>query len=172
MALVVESLSGFIESLDEPPNLVGFAGGVIPSLVGSLERHVASEHPSFQDVVFLEQRKPSGEATPLTKDEAIKAVEDFLGHSDWEERIPELQRILQRCSAPIEKPFHKILDRAEPKWWKPWEKGVKSKEITSALVILCDYPSEATARRARDLVYSSDAEIATAAKFLLKLVGE
>ena len=172
MSLVVEGLDAFIASLKEPPDLAAFARQHVRPLIGATDYGPAREHADYNELRFLETAMPSGEVSPLPPDEALAAVEAFLAQQGWEDRIPELQRLLKRSPVPIEKPFHRILDRAKAKWWKPWETQANAKQVTSALVVLCDYPSEGTARRARDLAFSDNVEIATAAKFLLKLVGE
>jgi serine/threonine protein kinase len=172
MSLVVEGLDEFIASLDTPPDLAEFANREVLPLISEESQTPAKDHPNYPDLVFLEEQFPSGEGTPLTVVEATKAVREFLRQEGWEERIPELQRILKRCPVPVEKPFHKLLDRANSKWWKPWQSVASPQQVTGVLVVLCDYPSPATTHRARFLAMSDNVEVATAARFLLKMVGE
>lgn len=172
MPAIVESLDGFIDSLETPADLARYAKEHVVPVLDAANHIPAKEHKSYSDLVFLERRLPSGEGTQLTVNEAAKEVEDFMSKEGWENRIPELQRILKRCPSPVESPFHKLLDRAESKWWKPWQRSASPKQVTGVLVVLCDYPSPATTRHARHLATSDNVEVATAARFLLKMVGE
>jgi serine/threonine protein kinase len=172
MSVVVETLDGLLDGLEDPTDIVEFAQEQVRPLIEAAQHGPAKAHSSYSDLVFLERDLPSDEGTPLTLDEANIEVERFLGTDAWEDRIPELQRILKRCSAPVDRPFFKLLDRAKPKWWKPWQRAATPKQVTGVLVILCDYPSPETTRYARKLVESEHVEIATAAKFLLKVAGE
>jgi serine/threonine protein kinase len=172
MSAVVETLEQFIGGLDHPVDIAKFATEVVGPIIEAAEHVAAREHPSYADLVFLERELPSDEGRPLTLEEANIEVERFLSTDGWEERIPELQRILKRCSAPVQSPFYKLLDRAKHKWWKPWQRPASPKQVTGVLVVLCDYPCPKTTRYARALVDSEHVGIATAAKFLLKIAGE
>ncbi len=129
--------------------------------------HPASEASSYPQLMFLEKVEPSKPPKALSSREAVAAVRGFLTSDNWEERVPELQRLLDASPEFVHEPFLRIIDRAVVPWWQFWAKAARPTEVEAALMLLCDHATPAVVRRVRTLQGHPNQRIAAAAKFLV-----
>jgi hypothetical protein len=167
MALVATSLKRLLGP--EGADMGAYAADAV---VGIVEDVTETDVAPRTEVLFLETTLPIGTETPLTVSEVTRDMRRILRQPDWEQRMPELQRLLARGERFVSRPLLEILDRAHVPWWKPLVKPSRPGEMQAALMLLCDHADDAVIQRARTLIDHPDGRVQAAAKFVLAQVGE
>jgi serine/threonine protein kinase len=169
MAAVAAELDAMLVGTGDERDLdAGPAARSVLSVLARRTAYPAAEATGYARLQFLEDRLPSPPPKALTSDEAASAVRAFLSLPNWEERVPELQRLLDAAPGFNDAPFVEIVRRAQVPWWRFWSSAARVTEVEAALMLLCDHATPTVLRHVGPLMEHPDQRIAAAARFLLE----
>lgn len=165
-AQVSAEIARLLAELPAPPDLARWSRS-LPAPRTSIP---AREHPSWEDLAFLESEAPTVPAR-RTAGEARVEIARLLEQPGWPRRLPEIERALLSCPERAEAPLLAVLTRASVPRWKFWAKPATPEELEAALWVLAGRPSNKVLSFARDLANHPVPGVARCARLVLERAG-
>lgn len=162
MAEVARAAAGVVSQLPGP-ELAEFASHALGNLVTRVKIQPPKAHGRYAALQFLENQTPVTPEAARSPEEASSSLRAEVGGGHWTSRRVELRDLLAAGADPG--PLLRVLDRANPPWWKFWVKSSAVTEIETALLLLADHPVGVA--HAQRMMAHADERIARAARFVM-----